>query len=158
MEHHMDGNIWTLRDEGIAATIKVDGAELCSLKNAGGLELLWQAGPAWPRHAPLLFPIVGRLKDMVIRGGENVYPREIEEFLYRHPAIQDVQVIGVPDLKYGEEICAWIKLSEGRTATAEEIREVLLHTAVYAGIPAANRAFAVAQRVIVPAHSDGPPG
>jgi fatty-acyl-CoA synthase len=67
--------------------------------------------------------IVGRLKDMVIRGGENVYPREIEEFLYRHPKVQDVQVIGVPDKKYGEEICAWIKLHDGKAATAEEIRE-----------------------------------
>jgi fatty-acyl-CoA synthase len=67
--------------------------------------------------------IVGRLKDMVIRGGENVYPREIEEFLYRHPKIQDVQVIGVPDPKYGEEICAWVKLRDGQSATAEEIRE-----------------------------------
>jgi fatty-acyl-CoA synthase len=66
--------------------------------------------------------IVGRLKDMVIRGGENVYPREIEEFLYRHPAVQDVQVVGVPDLKYGEELCAWIKLRDGQTATAEDIR------------------------------------
>jgi fatty-acyl-CoA synthase len=52
--------------------------------------------------------IVGRMKDMVIRGGENVYPREIEEFLYTHPDVQDVQVIGVPDARYGEEICAWI--------------------------------------------------
>jgi fatty-acyl-CoA synthase len=67
--------------------------------------------------------IVGRLKDMVIRGGENVYPREIEEFLYSHPKIQDVQVIGVPDPRYGEEICAWIKLKAGQTATPEEIRE-----------------------------------
>ncbi len=67
--------------------------------------------------------IVGRLKDMVIRGGENVYPREIEEFLYRHPKVQDVQVIGVPDQKYGEEICAWIKLREGQSATAEEIKD-----------------------------------
>jgi fatty-acyl-CoA synthase len=67
--------------------------------------------------------IVGRLKDMVIRGGENVYPREIEEFLYRHPKVQDVQVIGVPDRKYGEEICAWVKLREGVSATEEEIRE-----------------------------------
>ena len=58
--------------------------------------------------------IVGRIKDMVIRGGENIYPREIEEFLYRHPKIQDVQVIGVPDRKYGEELCAWVKLKAGR--------------------------------------------
>ncbi|MGE0253706.1 MAG: AMP-binding protein [Alphaproteobacteria bacterium] len=66
--------------------------------------------------------IVGRLKDMVIRGGENVYPREIEEFLYGHPKIQDVQVIGVPDAKYGEEICAWVKLRPGETASEEDIR------------------------------------
>jgi fatty-acyl-CoA synthase len=66
--------------------------------------------------------IVGRIKDMVIRGGENVYPREIEEFLYRHPKVQDVQVIGVPDEKYGEELCAWIKLREGESASAEEIK------------------------------------
>jgi fatty-acyl-CoA synthase len=66
--------------------------------------------------------IVGRIKDMVIRGGENVYPREIEEFLYRHPKIQDVQVIGVPDDRYGEEICAWVKLRPGMTANEEEIR------------------------------------
>jgi len=66
--------------------------------------------------------IVGRLKDMVIRGGENVYPREIEEFLYRHPKVQDVQVIGVPDKRFGEEVCAWIKLRVGEAATAEEIR------------------------------------
>ena len=66
--------------------------------------------------------IVGRIKDMVIRGGENVYPREIEEFLYRHPKIQDVQVIGVPDSRYGEELCAWVRLRDGEIATAEEIR------------------------------------
>ncbi len=66
--------------------------------------------------------IVGRIKDMVIRGGENIYPREIEEFLYRHPKVQDVQIIGVPDARYGEEICAWIRLREGVTATPDEIR------------------------------------
>jgi fatty-acyl-CoA synthase len=67
--------------------------------------------------------IVGRIKDMVIRGGENVYPREVEEFLYAHPAIEDVQVIGVPDEKYGEELCAWVKLRPGASLTAEEVRE-----------------------------------
>ncbi len=66
--------------------------------------------------------IVGRIKDMVIRGGENVYPREIEEFLYRHPKIQDVQVIGVPDPRYGEELCAWVRLRDGEDMTAEELR------------------------------------
>ncbi|WUS77074.1 AMP-binding protein [Kribbella sp. NBC_01245] len=68
--------------------------------------------------------IVGRIKDMVIRGGENVYPREIEEFLYTHPDIADVQVIGVPDDKYGEELCAWIKLRDGATPLdAAAVRE-----------------------------------
>jgi len=66
--------------------------------------------------------IVGRIKDMVIRGGENIFPREIEEFLYTHPKIEDVQIIGVPDPKYGEELCAWIKLHEGESVTEEEIR------------------------------------
>jgi fatty-acyl-CoA synthase len=67
--------------------------------------------------------IVGRIKDMVIRGGENVYPREIEEFLYGHPAIADVQVVGVPDQKYGEELCAWIVVREGKTITAADVQE-----------------------------------
>ncbi len=67
--------------------------------------------------------IVGRVKDMVIRGGENVYPREIEEYLFRHPKIQDVQVFGVPDQKYGEEICAWIMLSPDEAVSEDEIKE-----------------------------------
>ena len=67
--------------------------------------------------------IVGRAKDMLIRGGENVYPREIEEFLYRHPKVQSAQVFGVPDAKYGEEICAWIVLKPGEQATEDEIRD-----------------------------------
>ncbi|WP_446098079.1 AMP-binding protein [Bacillus velezensis] len=66
--------------------------------------------------------ITGRLKDMLIRGGENIYPREIEEMLYRHPAVADVQVVGVPDPKYGEEAAAWIRLKDGQTASAEDIR------------------------------------
>ncbi|ETX00846.1 MAG: fatty acid--CoA ligase [Candidatus Entotheonella factor] len=67
--------------------------------------------------------IVGRIKDMVIRGGENLYPREIEEYLYRHPSIQDVQVFGVPDQRFGEELCAWILLRDGAEATPEDIKE-----------------------------------
>ncbi len=66
--------------------------------------------------------ITGRVKDMIIRGGENVYPREIEEFLYRHPAVMDVQVFGAPDARYGEEVCAWIRLRPGIAASEEEIR------------------------------------
>jgi fatty-acyl-CoA synthase len=67
--------------------------------------------------------IVGRIKDLVIRGGENVYPREIEEFLYRHPQIQDVQVVGVPDAKYGEELCAWIIVRPGQSLNEEQVRD-----------------------------------
>jgi fatty-acyl-CoA synthase len=66
--------------------------------------------------------IVGRLKDMVIRGGENLFPREIEEFLYRHPKIEEVEVFGVPDPKYGEELCAWILLRPGEHANEDDIR------------------------------------
>ena len=67
--------------------------------------------------------IVGRIKDMVIRGGENIYPREIEEFLYRHPAIQDVQVFGVPDERFGEELCAWIRVRAGEALSAEAVKD-----------------------------------
>lgn len=67
--------------------------------------------------------ITGRLKDMIIRGGENIYPREIEEYIYTHPKVLDVQVIGIPDEKYGEEVMAWIRLKEGTSATAKEIQD-----------------------------------
>lgn len=70
------------------------------------------------------FRITGRIKDMVIRGGENIYPREIEEFLFEHPAIEQAAVVGVPDRKYGEELCAWIRLKAGATASEDEIREL----------------------------------
>jgi fatty-acyl-CoA synthase len=66
--------------------------------------------------------IVGRIKDLVIRGGENLYPREIEEFLYKHPKIQDVQIFGVADDRYGEELCAWVRIRAGEALTAEEVR------------------------------------
>ena len=66
--------------------------------------------------------ITGRIKDLIIRGGENIYPRELEEFFYTHPAISDVQVIGIPDPKYGEEVMAWIKVHEGKTLDEEELK------------------------------------
>lgn len=69
------------------------------------------------------YKITGRIKDMVIRGGENIYPREIEEFLYKHPAVQDVAIVGVPDPKYIEELAAWIRLKPGHSATEDEIRK-----------------------------------
>jgi fatty-acyl-CoA synthase len=65
--------------------------------------------------------IVGRIKDMVIRGGENIYPREVEEFLYAHPDIADVQVIGVPSERYGEEVMAWVRPREGASLTGEDL-------------------------------------
>ena len=69
------------------------------------------------------FKITGRIKDMIIRGGENIYPKEIEEFLYSHPKVKDVQVIGVPSKDYGEEIMAWIILKEGETSTEQEMKD-----------------------------------
>jgi fatty-acyl-CoA synthase len=68
------------------------------------------------------YRITGRIKDMVIRGGENIYPREIEEFLFTHPAVESASVLGIPDPKFGEELCAWIKLKPNQTVTEEEIR------------------------------------
>ena len=86
--------------------------------------------------------IVGRIKDMVIRGGENIYPREIEEFLYPHPDIEDVQVIGVPDEKYGEELCAWIKLRAGADAARRRRRPRVLR-------PAGSRHYKIPRYVMV---------
>ncbi|MEN6342883.1 MAG: AMP-binding protein [Methanospirillum sp.] len=81
------------------------------------------------------FKIEGRLKDMVIRGGENLYPREIEEFLHHHPKIRDVYIIGVPDEKYGEELMAWVALKEGEMATPEEIRAFCVGKIAHFKIP-----------------------
>ena len=69
--------------------------------------------------------ITGRAKDMIIRGGENVYPREIEEFLYTHPKIAEVQVVGIPDERLGEIVVAWVRLKPGETSTCEEILDIL---------------------------------
>jgi len=85
--------------------------------------------------------IVGRVKDMIIRGGENVYPREIEEFLYRHPSIIDVAVVGVPDHRYGEEICACVRLRHGAHATAEDIREFCRDKIAHYKVPRYVRFF-----------------
>jgi fatty-acyl-CoA synthase len=79
--------------------------------------------------------ITGRLKDMIIRGGENIYPREIEEFLYTHPKILDVQVVGVPDEKYGEEVMAWIRVKEGVLLTEEEVKEYCKERIAHFKIP-----------------------
>ena len=79
--------------------------------------------------------IVGRLKDMIIRGGENVYPREVEEFLYTHPKVLDVQVFGVPDKKFGEQVCAWIRLREGSEAGVAEIQDYCRHHLAYYKVP-----------------------
>ncbi|MGC3969312.1 MAG: AMP-binding protein [Pirellulales bacterium] len=68
------------------------------------------------------YHITGRIKDMVIRGGENIYPREVEEYLFRHPAIEQASVVGVPDAKYGEELCAWVKLKAGQTLAEDEVK------------------------------------
>jgi fatty-acyl-CoA synthase len=69
------------------------------------------------------YRITGRLRDLIIRGGENIYPREIEERLYEHPAVEEVQVVGVPDRKFGEEVLAWVKLRAGHSVTEEELRQ-----------------------------------
>jgi fatty-acyl-CoA synthase len=79
--------------------------------------------------------VVGRIKDMIIRGGENIYPREVEEFLYTHPAIQDVQVFGIPDQKYGEQIAAWIILNQGANASEQDIRDFCAEQITYFKIP-----------------------
>ena len=94
-------------------------------KTAEAIEDGWMhTGDIGVMHDDGYVEITGRIKDMVIRGGENVYPREIEEFLYTHPDILDAQVIGVPDAKYGEELCAWIRMKDGAAPlTAESLRE-----------------------------------
>ncbi|MBL8234575.1 MAG: AMP-binding protein [Bryobacterales bacterium] len=87
-------------------------------------------------HENGYFGIRGRARDMIIRGGENVYPREIEEFLYTHPAISDVAVFGIPDERLGEVVCAWVRLKEGQATTAEELREYCRERIAHFKVPA----------------------
>ena len=81
------------------------------------------------------YKITGRLKDMVIRGGENIYPREIEEFLFTHPAVSQAAVLGVPDAKYGEELCAWVQLHPGKALSEEEIRAYCKQSLAHYKVP-----------------------
>jgi acyl-CoA synthetase (AMP-forming)/AMP-acid ligase II len=87
------------------------------------------------RRADGCYKIAGRLKDMVIRGGENIYPREIEEFLFTHPAVAQAAVLGVPDPKYGEELCVWVQLRPGHTATADDIRAFCRENVAHYKVP-----------------------
>lgn len=81
------------------------------------------------------YRITGRIKDMIIRGGENIYPREIEEFLYTHPAVADVQVVGLPDQKYGEEICAWLRLKPGQQLSEDEVKDFCRKSIAHYKVP-----------------------
>jgi fatty-acyl-CoA synthase len=113
------GELWTRSSMVMKGYYKMPEATATAIDSDGWL----RTGDLATVDRDGYFKITGRLKDMVIRGGENVYPREIEEFLYTHPKIKDVQVIGVPDLKYGEEVMAWVMLKPGESAAAEEIRD-----------------------------------
>jgi len=118
------------------------------------------------------YRITGRIKDMIIRGGENIYPREIEEFLYTHPKIQDVQVFGVPDPKYGEELCAWIVPKRGAVLGAEDIHafckgriahyKVPRYVRMVEGFPTTVtgkvQKFAMREAMIEQLNRDKPPG
>jgi fatty-acyl-CoA synthase len=79
--------------------------------------------------------VVGRIKDMIIRGGENIYPREVEEFLYTHPAIAEVQVFGIPDEKMGEEVCAWVQLHPQQSLTEDELKAFCRNQITHFKIP-----------------------
>ena len=81
------------------------------------------------------YRITGRIKDMVIRGGENIYPREIEEFLFTHPAIEQAAVLGVPDPKYGEQLCAWVKLKTGESLDANDLRQFCRENLAHFKVP-----------------------
>ena len=134
---HTNWEIKICREDGSIADIDETG-EVCA-RGYGVMQGYWDDpdrtaqtidGEGWLHSGDLgemdakgYVKITGRIKDMIIRGGENVYPREIEEFLYTHPDIQEVQVFGLPDAKYGEQVAAWVQLREGRILAPEDITE-----------------------------------
>ncbi len=134
---HMNWEIKICREDGSTADIGETG-EVCA-RGYGVMQGYWDEpektadtidAEGWLHSGDLgemdekgYIKITGRIKDMIIRGGENVYPREIEEFLYTHPGIQEVQVFGVPDEKYGEQVAAWVQVREGSDVSEQEIRE-----------------------------------
>jgi fatty-acyl-CoA synthase len=111
-----------------------DGDEEATRKAVDGKGWLHTGDLAWMREDGY-FRIAGRAGDVIIRGGENVYPREIEEFLYTHPKIADVQAVGVPDLRLGQTVSAWIRLKSGETMTADELRDWCRGKIAYFKIP-----------------------
>ena len=113
------GELWTRSFMVMKGYYKMPEATATAIDTDGWLH----TGDLATRDDAGYCKITGRIKDMIIRGGENVYPREIEEFLYTNPKVADVQVVGVPDLKYREEVMAWVKLKQGQSATAEEFRD-----------------------------------
>ena len=134
---HSNWEIKICREDGSIANINETG-EVCA-RGYGVMQGYWDdpertaqtidtdgwlhSGDLGEMDAQGYVKITGRIKDMIIRGGENVYPREIEEFLYTHPDIQEVQVFGVPDAKYGEQVAAWVQLREDRTLAPQDIAE-----------------------------------
>ncbi|HJL61823.1 MAG TPA: AMP-binding protein, partial [Pseudomonadales bacterium] len=134
---HANWELKIIRENGVTAAIDETG-EVCS-RGYGVMQGYWGDpertaetidSDGWLHSGDLgemdengYIKITGRIKDMIIRGGENIYPREIEEYLYSHPQIQEVQVFGVPDDKYGEQVCAWIQPKEGSELKEEEIKE-----------------------------------
>ena len=112
----------SMRDQELIVSYKMPEATAAAIDSDGWLH----SGDLARRTPDGYYKITGRIKDMIIRGGENIYPKEIEEFFYTHPKVKDVQVIGVPDKAYGEEIMACIVLKPGETATEEEMKQYAL--------------------------------
>ena len=113
------GELWARGHGVMQGYYKDPEATQAAIDSQGWL----RTGDLGLRRSDGYYEITGRLKDMVIRGGENIYPREIEEYLFGHPAVEQAAVVGVPDSFYGEELCAWIQLKEGESCSAEDIRD-----------------------------------